>query len=209
MLAPPLWGWRTPLWEILDPPLELYILLFWNYVKILLLDAKFNMHLSWGQRILNNLWIIQLLLCKVRLVQLHFAAFGALQSCYWQVLQMAIIIQCKKKKTFVSILHWSPFCSVLPYNKECRFYLNWWKPFDSTVWRFFFCLKPQWRKFHSYFSRISFSNQYFCSDNDTQMIKYWSFLSSRYLNRVQDGCSLLKSKRTRESSSSIGLWLRV
>ena len=20
-LAPPLWGWRTPLWEILDPPL--------------------------------------------------------------------------------------------------------------------------------------------------------------------------------------------
>ena len=37
------------------------------------------------------------------------------------------------------------------------------------------------------------------------MIKYWSFLSSMYLERVQDGCSLLKSKRTTENSSSIGL----
>ena len=35
---------------------------------------------------------------------------------------MAIIIQCKKKKqkkkTFVLILHWSPFYSVLQYNNE-------------------------------------------------------------------------------------------
>ena len=75
-----------------------------TYMKISFQAVKFSMYLSWGQRILNNLWIILLLSCKVRLLQLHLAAYGVFQSCYWQVVKS--LSSFSLRITFLLILRW-------------------------------------------------------------------------------------------------------
>ena len=161
-------------------------------MKISFQAVKFSMYLSWGQRILNNLWIILLLSCKVRLLQLHLAAYGVFQSCYWQVVKS--LSSFSLRITFLLILRWLRWLTSLNNDIAKSLYLR--------------SLESHWRNFRKCCRGISFVINTFV----LTMTPKWSNIDQcgpMYLNRLQGGCSLLRSKRTRKSSSSIGLMLHV